>query len=357
MSDKLMTNVTGYYNPNTWSVHVSISECNLGITLKPNEFIKDRATGKKINDPLLDRYCGPKMLAQETAPEPVEVLRLPVVTAIRTAGAGYVVGQGHKDSTGKWQPPTQSNPMPNEAPPESRASIRAMSVEEARKAGLIGKPRILPEDYGATDTDGAPTRGDAIPKIKYSMESRPKVQAGELPKELVEGVAPQHKALLAGLEAQASQAAESADLSAKAAESAVQAQLGDEGVREFRQEKKTLKKVAKKVDTKVAKPEPTPPAAAVAEVAAPAQEEQGLPEPDLGESPIVGGLGDEEAETQEPPLPPAAKKKRASKPKKKVRCEDCGQEFDYPAWLKRHVLRHHPERLQAAAPPAAKTAP
>src|SRR5712671_6689899 len=99
-----MTNVAGYYNPNNWKVALAVSELNLRLPLDPNEFVRDRTTGQKINDPVLEAYVGPKMLQREIVKEPVPVLRLAPLP-IRTVDVrSHPVIEGKKGPDGKWQP-------------------------------------------------------------------------------------------------------------------------------------------------------------------------------------------------------------------------------------------------------------
>ncbi|MCX6921814.1 MAG: hypothetical protein NT154_01140 [Verrucomicrobia bacterium] len=73
----LMTNVKGYFNPNPYRVNVSISELGCSVQLNPMEFILGRGTGRKINDPILDKYVGCKMLHAELSDTPVPVVVIP----------------------------------------------------------------------------------------------------------------------------------------------------------------------------------------------------------------------------------------------------------------------------------------
>lgn len=353
MSETLKTNVSGYYNPNTWPIHVAISGSNIGVTLQPNEFILDRVTGKKINDPVLEDYCGPRMLARETASAAVDVIQLPKITAIKISGSGYVVGQGQRDSTGKWQPPSDSNQPgnPAEIPASNRASVHAMSVDDARRLGLIGKPRLIPEDFGAPDSEGAPQRGDNIPNIRYSLESKPKYAPGELPPEITQAVRPEMQGIVHGLSAGASQSFEAPDLSTKAAESAVQEQQGETGAQQF-MEQKVARRVAQvqappmlaqtnaqtnaqtdaQTEAQAPKAAPQPGQTRVAQPAQPA------------ESPLMGGPGKLPQPDLESPVSREEAREYGGKPT--IVCGACGQSFKYPSWYKRHVQNQHKDRIK-----------
>lgn len=65
-------------------------------------------------------------------------------------------------------------------------SIKTMSVEEARRKGLIKRTRDVPEDFGVTDTEGLPPSG--IPAIKYATDTS-RTPVLPLPKELTEQTA------------------------------------------------------------------------------------------------------------------------------------------------------------------------
>ena len=74
-SEQVMTNVKGYFNPNPYKVNVSISELGgMSVQLDPMQFILDRSTGRKINDPILDKYVGHKMLSPELSNRSMSVV-------------------------------------------------------------------------------------------------------------------------------------------------------------------------------------------------------------------------------------------------------------------------------------------
>jgi len=70
------THVTGYFNPQKFSIYIEISEINMKAVLAPNVYIRDRA-GNNINDPIFEPYCHPKGLARATSEEPVPIRFLP----------------------------------------------------------------------------------------------------------------------------------------------------------------------------------------------------------------------------------------------------------------------------------------
>ena len=372
-SENLKTNVKGYFNPNTYSISLAISECNLSIKLDPMQFILDRRTGKKINDPRLDRYVG-KMLRPEIVDKPIDVLRLPVLAPLPPSESGYVVGQGTKDATGKWIPPQMASAPPQQlgtsasgAPLVSaRSCVAGMTIEEARRRGLIGKPRLVPEDFGAAETEGAPVEGARIPRIRYSMESKPKLaaaQPGATPAEWREGIDPKVAPILQSLEAAAAQDdPEHVDLSERAAEKAVRAQQGAEGVRQFKQQAKTFKAQAAPVAPPVPQPAPAPPVQPpapkrkrIAQVMTPSQPPEhalvvATPGP-VAESPIMAGRPDDmpQPDLEEEGSGPITEADRGALP---VVCGACGKGFRYESWYARHVRQVHRDRLTEMLPHA-----
>jgi hypothetical protein len=233
-------------------------------------------------------------------------------------------------------------------------SVQGMSIEEARKRGLIGKPKIVPEDYGAEEQDGAPVEGAKIPRIRYSMESKPRAAAAQsapLPAELTEGVDPKVAPILKGLEQAATVDPESANLSRKAAEQAVQAQMGHEGVQRFRRATREVKKAAPTPAEPTAPPPAPPPRRRVAEVVATPVATPGpvvAPPAEMGNPLMAGRPGDmPQPDLDDESAGPITEADRGSNP---VRCNACGKEFKYASWYARHVRQVHRDRLQELLP-------
>lgn len=390
MSDKIetkaaspmMTNVKGYFNPNPYRVNVAISELNMSVQLEPMEFILERGTNRKINDPLLDKYVGYKMLSPELSNGPVPVVNIPRIPTPQASL--HVVGQGVRGPDGKWAlpaPGAQQTPqsMVQVPPSVSKPSVAAMSMEEARRRGFVGKVKLVDENYGAAETDGAPTRGDAIPRIKYAMESRaPLAQPGQLPQELVEQVQPGVAPIIAGLQKAAQQDPESVNLGRRAAEAAVAEQKGEEGVKQFRAAVKTVKAKrmpaatmpppaqATPAPTIVAAPGPRRRVAQVVQPAAPvAPPPAPSPMPVAAESPLVGGRpaglpapvfeSEEEAAPAPAPAPaPAEEAEPAPTPADATgpayKCGACERTFQFRSYYIRHIQRAHKDRLAELMP-------
>lgn len=183
-----MTNVSGYYNGAQWPIQLVISKLNVILHLQPGAFILDKK-GRKINDPFFETFANNKQLQREISDKPVPVNGVPVQTA-KTAPVSdglsvRAVTEYTHDEKGVRHPVI---PTPKEMPEQAanKAPIKAMTMEEARKAGLIKKIRDVPEDFGVTDTDGTPPRLTDVPRIKYAIDSSMNKKAPDLPPELLE---------------------------------------------------------------------------------------------------------------------------------------------------------------------------
>lgn len=200
MSNTDTTNVVGYYNGNKWPIQLVISHFNITLHLQPGEFILDKQ-GRKINDPFFEKYAASKQLSRETSTTPVALVRVPLASN----PAGRVVPDGQSvravtqftsDVRGQKVPIIpQPKSVPEHAPNQS--SVIPMTMEEARKAGLVQKTREVPEDYGAPETDsGAPPR--KMPTIKYATDLKP-TKAAPLPPQVTESMPQGRQVLVAQL--------------------------------------------------------------------------------------------------------------------------------------------------------------
>jgi hypothetical protein len=329
------TNVVGYYNGNRWPIQLVISKLSISLYLQPGEYILDRQ-GRKINDPFFEVYADSKQLQRETSDKAVPVIRVPVAVmsvAPRSDGLSvHAVTEFTQDKHGVRQPVM---PKPRDIPeqPINKPSVVAMSMEEARRAGLIKKPREVPENYGVPDTDGTPPRLSDVPMIKYAIDSSMTKRPADLPKELLQmpaEIAAQRQPLLAQL---------------KKAET-TNAQLDSEtGFMN------TIVRTAPPNAPVVAgKPaaitEAAPPPAPEVEVVS---ESMPLPEPELDEAPEGGSLPpvptDEAA-----PVPPdeAAPAPEADQP---FVCSVCHIERKFRSQLKQHAESKHPDQVEAIMAP------
>lgn len=179
------TNTVGYYNANSWPVQLVISELNVQLTIQPKHYVLD-AQGRKINDSFFDRYTRPLQLSKEITATPVPLVQVPRITQApppSSAHSVHSVTEFETDRHGVRRPVLTAQRQPVQ-PPANQNSIKAMSMEDARNLGFVGKVREVPEDFGAKETgSGAPV--SEAPSIRYAIESTPRVRTqGELPKEL-----------------------------------------------------------------------------------------------------------------------------------------------------------------------------
>lgn len=168
------TYTVGYFNANKWPIHLAISELNTTLQLQPNEYVLNRQ-GHKINDPLLEKYCGPMRLSREDAADdkPVDLVAIPKGLTERRKYDGHAVREVTQFTRerGGVPKPVIPPPMLNPRPTEDTNPVKMMTMEQARKSGFLRKTREVPEDYGVTDTTGAPPPGEKIPQIKYAVDS------------------------------------------------------------------------------------------------------------------------------------------------------------------------------------------
>lgn len=188
------TNVVGYFNGNDWPINISSSELGVMITLQPREYLLNSA-GQKINDPYFERYLQPRQLSKEVLKSgavqmvmaPRRINQVEGQAVMTHAHPVRAVTQFVSDAKGVRRP-VIPQAVAVAVPLINAPSVRGMSVEEARAQGIIGKPRLVPEDFGAEDNaNGNPVTH--APMIRHSIESTPKVRmADQLPPELVNNV-------------------------------------------------------------------------------------------------------------------------------------------------------------------------
>lgn len=184
-----MTKTIGYYNGNRWPIQLVISKLNITLTLEPGKYILDRQQ-RKINDPYFEVFANNKQLHREIGTKEVPIIAIPEVAGVAAPSAQTnpvrAVTEWTRDSRGLRQP-VLSEPAPAALPQavvaSASASVRPMSMEEARRQGLVRKVREVPEDYGVNDTTGLPPSG--IPKMRYSIDPGVNKQAPPLPKEML----------------------------------------------------------------------------------------------------------------------------------------------------------------------------
>jgi hypothetical protein len=160
-----MGNVVGYFNPNNWPVVVNISLVNYNRTLYKGEYVL-LADKRKINDPLLEAYVGPDMLAKETSKVGVPVVLFPRPNFMPMTGeTGFSASPDVvKDARGIVQ---DSLPAGHQVQRSSgqQSSIGVYSVKDAIAKGII-RPMVEPQDHAPRETDGQPMRLDNVPTIE-----------------------------------------------------------------------------------------------------------------------------------------------------------------------------------------------
>lgn len=212
-SEQETTQVLGYFNGNRWPIQLVISRFNCTLHLKPGEFVLDRK-GRKINDPFFEAYANTKQLKREVADKQVPIIRVPLAANTPpTVPASQCDGQAVRSVT-EWKVDVKGHrqpviPEPKALPPQAvnKPSVKPMSMEQARAAGFIGKQRIVPEDYGATDTEGMPPSNP--PPIKVSLDSTMNKGVKPLPQELLAEAPADRAPMVQSLQAAASVEVES----------------------------------------------------------------------------------------------------------------------------------------------------
>ena len=185
MAEQKMTNVVGFFNAAKWPIQLVISKLNITLHLKSGEYVLDR-NGRKINDPFFESY---PQLKKEVSDAPVPLIIIPTVAPGGQAAQGNNPVRGttkfEMSADGKRRPVM---PLPAKTPEAQEATsmgtdpVRGMSIDEARRLGLVRRVREVPEDYGTNDNTGAPPR--LPPTIKYSVDPSMLKKPKALPLEL-----------------------------------------------------------------------------------------------------------------------------------------------------------------------------
>jgi len=353
------TKVIGYYNGNKWPIQLVISKLNVTLVLQSNEFILDRATGSKINDPYFDVYVQNKQLMREEGDKELPIVAIPVVTPNTPARDGNAVRSitNFKEVRGVRTPvmetarPTEPQPLPH------RASHMGMSVEEARKLGFIRKTRDVPEDYGTPDSPDSPPRN--IPPIRYATDTT-RTKPSELPKELTEAIA--SEAAAAPLVQQLVKAAAAAPVvETPFANTTIPATAAASPLAAGRPNVPAVKKVVKAAPPAPVEEEeevqpdedalPTPhlEGTNMLGVAEPEVDEEPVAEP-VEEAPSAAATLVEEAlQEEEKPLPqPLPRGRRTAQPltpQNKFICLACGTGFPFRSKLEQHAHQSHPQSV------------
>jgi len=367
-----VTNVVGYFNPQKYPILIEISEINLKVELKPGIYIRNR-NGEKINDPIFEDYVNPKGLSKAVSKTAVPIVFAPrIVRSTRPAHAVTQASGFVRRDDGQVVPHYKKQPI--EVPTDGNANktpIIGMTVEKARQMGLIGKPKLIPEEYGADETSGAPERADKLPEIRYSTESRPRVNtAAPLRPELTEAdedLSPTEKSRRIALQktitgAASTGASENFDPSRVSplpatAPVALRAPAEPTGIvpgvtaPKKVTPKRKVAAVVKKKSTPA--PEPEAPVEEHAEVITEAQVEvpaEAAPE----ETGSEAGSGVIQSMDESPSESTVAETPAEGEPGKHFVCAADGRSFPFRSDLERHVRRKYPQMekaLMAAYPP------
>lgn len=371
MSEKqseYMTNVVGYFNPQKYPILIEISEINLKVELKPGIYIRNR-NGDKINDPIFEDYVNPKGLSKAVSKTPVPVVFAPRIVKSARPAHSVTQAQGFVRRDDGQVVPEYKRP-PAEVPtdgPTNKTPILGMTVEKARQLGLIGRPKLVSEDYGVEDTNsGAPRSTRDLPDIKYSTESPPRIKStAPLRPELTEAdedLTATEKARRVTLQktiagaASASENFNPARVRPLKAIAPVPLRAPSEptaivpGAKTVTPKRKVAAVVKKKAapapepEAQVEQPEEVVETAPV-EVLPEAVHEEQAPEDDSG---IVNTIEESAPESEAAEAPPT------SEPGKRFVCMADGKSFPFRSDLERHVRRKYPEKekaLMSAYPP------
>lgn len=180
-SEQALTNTVGYYNGSGHPMQLMVTKLNVTLILQSNQYILDRQ-GRKINDPYFDHYLAGG-LKKETSEQPVPLIAIPHVEPPVPRTSNYSVRGTQDVNPTREAPAVPEVVTPAGAPTISQSSHRGMSVDEARRQGLIKRTREVPEDYGTPDTDtGLPPKPS---EIKYAVDTV-RSRKTELPAELVQ---------------------------------------------------------------------------------------------------------------------------------------------------------------------------
>jgi len=174
------TKTVGYFNPNRWPVIVNISAVNVNITVPPKGYVTDRDTGKKVNDPLLEKFVGADMLARETSKTEVPAVLFHRPVAPVNDSHHRVVGSSSnvvKDSRGIVKDSSfdgaiaMNTGLPDTTTPTH--SVKTYTPEQAVAKGIF-RPIIIPDDSKAPqETNGQPSRGDNLPPLLHARDASP----------------------------------------------------------------------------------------------------------------------------------------------------------------------------------------
>ena len=325
------TTIAGYYNGNRWPIQLVISKLNITLTLEPGKYVLDRQ-GRKINDPYFEVFANNKQLHREITTSPVPIIAIPEVTAItpaQTSNPVRAVTQWTRDDRGVRQPvlnqptggqPTSPSDLPAGVIASASASVQPMSMEEARKRGLVRKVRDVPEDYGVNDTTGLPPGG--IPKMRYAIDPGMNKAPAPLPREMLT------------LPKDDPNNSSRAQLVAGLAQGANTPAPEDASASPF-------------ANTSVVNAPPNSPL--MAGTPAPLTESAAQPEPEFFAEPDIEPVVAQPA--ARPATAPVAPPVRPMTPNNQFTCMACGAPHRWRSQLLKHAHQKHPDRINAIMAP------
>lgn len=348
-----MTNVVGYYNGAKWPIQLVISKYNVVLHLPPGQYIQD-PEGRNYNDPFFELYVNNKQLSREVSDTPLPIYALPTPPGMNSRP---VTGHNPVTATSKFELnkkgvrvpalPKPTIPQPQVAD-EQRNPVTPMTMEEARRLGLVKRARVVPEDYGDTDTTGRPN--NTPPPIKYAIDPTMLKKPAPLPAEALKveskaGNLPTRTLLVQQLQKSASAPAtpESANVflnkttATAPANSPIVAGPKKAPVMPRSVVKPPPPEPEPEIEEEVPEESPEPAMQELEESPEVAQVEEGMPKPEVADPAEQEA---QEAQEAAPPLKPVT-------PNNRFLCMACGAPFKFHSQLKKHALQKHKEQADA----------
>ena len=185
-----MTYTSGYFNGNRWPVQLVISRFNITYPLAPGKFVED-VNGRRINDPYFEAYVKGGQLSREISDEPVPLITVAVASSqlaqrIHDGQSVRSVTEFTTDAKGVKQPVI---PLPIASSEQSinKPAFQGMTMDEAKRLGLIKKVREVPEDYGIPDNSSA-TPPRLPPPLQFAVDTDQPAKPMELPAQLAKAM-------------------------------------------------------------------------------------------------------------------------------------------------------------------------
>lgn len=350
-SEQVLTNTVGYYNGSGHPMQLMVTKLNVTLILQANQYILDKK-GRKINDPYFDHYLAGG-LKKETSEQPVPLIAIPYVEPPVPRTSNYSVRGTQDVNPTREAPAVPELAVPAGAPTISQSSHRGMSVDEARRQGLIKRTREVPEDYGTPDTDtGLPPKPS---EIKYAVDTV-RSRRTELPAELVQEAQQNVKAQPLVQQLQKASAAPALAEgtgfmnevihNVPPEESPLQAGIPNESASRAKKVVSEVAKESAQVERIAELPEPN-----LDDEIAPMDPED---EEDLGHDPEGEDEGEEvdadaEGEDEEEALRAPVRRYKRPATKTRFTCpiEGCGKPHKFRSQLVQHAQQSHPDQVEA----------